>query len=136
MRERQARLLRLVRLFELAKQASETRQARLKNADSTRAQRELDLMAAMSASSMFAPALQQMSHRKLAAIARERELIRNEFEVENARRLEAERRVRAAARSLERVEAEIECRAQRLELEEVRLGLDARGASSGQALSR
>lgn len=136
MRERQTRLARLVRLFELARQASETRLARLSNEDSALAQRETNLLAAMSSSNMCGLALHQMYHQRISTIAVERKAIGGEIDMENARRLDTERRGNAAARSLDRVDAQIKARAERLDLEEIRLKLGAHAVSPRQAPSR
>ncbi len=122
MRERRARLLRLVRLFEMMKRAAEARLARLSSEDASLAGRERTLIAAMSMSTTFGPALQQASDRRLVSIARQRHEIRRKIEVETTRRFEADRRERAAARALERADAEAGNRMQRLDLEEMALG--------------
>lgn len=136
MRQRRARLLRLVGLFEIVKRARDTRLARLSNEDARLARREMELLATASAPSMFGLALQQMSNRRLAAIACERGEIRRKIDAENAKRLDAERRARAAARALERVDTMLEGRGRRIELEEIRLGPGVPPASPTQAPPR
>lgn len=136
MRQRRARLLRLIGLFEIVKRARDSRLARLSNEDTRLARREMELLAAASAPSMSGLALQRMSDRRLAAIACERIDTRRKIDIENTKRLDAERRARAAARALERVDAEIENRGRRIEVEEIRLGSGVHPASPTQAPSR
>ena len=133
MRDRRERLARLVRFFEMARQVRETRLSRFSNEDAALARRELELVAAMSTSNTWSPALQDTIRRRLSSIARERAEIRNKIDTENKQRLVAERRVRTAARALARAGAEIETQTQRRDLEEVRLEPSRRPTSLEQA---